>query len=494
MNIIQDNFLLLYIKIIIFFFNEYKKYFFPIYFILGIYLSINTGISHDEIHEYSNWEINTAAIKDIFHNLNNSSLLEYKDRYHGVAFNWLSKPIQFIIFKPLSSYLNINIFGAFLISKHVVTFTSFFLSGIIIYLIFNLLLNNENFSVLSTTLYYLYPYLFGHALFNPKDIPFLSTWLICTYFIIKLVKNLFDKKIISKKFLFFFSIATAFLISIRIVGLIIFLQYLIFILVLLEFKKIKINEFIKLNFKNIIFFISLVIFFTYLFNPIFWLNPYEIINSIKTMGNYSQELCTLTLGNCMPSLNLPSSYYFIWFFFKLPLIALLGLFIYPLVEKKISNKKFLKIPLLSLLITIFSILILLIIKNVSLYDEIRHIMFLIPLIFIIGLTHIYILNKKFFYISGTLTILLFAVENVSINPYQYTWLNSFSKFYNIEKKFELDYWGVSNKNLQLVIKKHYTKNTSIKSNCVYGDLYSNVFLENHGFSCFENYTKLDSAN
>ena len=180
-------------------------------------------------------------------------------------------------------------------------------------------------------------------------------------------------------------------------------------------------------------------------------------------------------------------------FFQTTSYSFIGFIYLSFSRKKISNKKFLKIPLLSLLITIFSILILLIIKNVSLYDEIRHIMFLIPLIFIIGLTHIYILNKKFFYISGTLTILLFAVENVSINPYQYTWLNSFSKFYNIEKKFELDYWGVSNKNLQLVIKKHYTKNTSIKSNCVYGDLYSNVFLENHGFSCFENYTKLDSA-
>ena len=31
-------------------------------------------------------------------------------------------------------------------------------------------------------------------------------------------------------------------------------------------------------------------------------------------------------------------------------------------------------------------------------------------------------------------------ENISINPYQYTWMNSFAKFYDINKKFEIDYF------------------------------------------------------
>ena len=44
--------------------------------------------------------------------------------------------------------------------------------------------------------------------------------------------------------------------------------------------------------------------------------------------------------------------------------------------------------------------------------------------------------------------LFFMVENFSINPYQYTWLNSFAKTNKIDKTFEVDYWGISNKNLQ----------------------------------------------
>ena len=32
-------------------------------------------------------------------------------------------------------------------------------------------------------------------------------------------------------------------------------------------------------------------------------------------------------------------------------------------------------------------------------------------------------------------------------PYQYTWLNLFSNFINVNNNFELDYWGVSGRNI-----------------------------------------------
>ena len=42
------------------------------------------------------------------------------------------------------------------------------------------------------------------------------------------------------------------------------------------------------------------------------------------MRNIQYGVCTLTLGNCMDALNLPSSYIFIWLFFKLPLLSFIG--------------------------------------------------------------------------------------------------------------------------------------------------------------------------
>ena len=61
-----------------------------IYTILGIYLSITTGISHDEHHEQLNWQVNIAAIKNFLATGNYDNLLNYKDRYHGIGFHLIN--------------------------------------------------------------------------------------------------------------------------------------------------------------------------------------------------------------------------------------------------------------------------------------------------------------------------------------------------------------------------------------------------------------------
>ena len=121
------------------------------------------------------------------------------------------------------------------------------------------------------------------------------------------------------------SLVTAFLISIRVTGILILLEYFIGLIILLNVKNINFFSFLNKNKNFFILFPIFLLFFIYIFNPIFWLNPLELINSIKWMGKYYHDVCTLTLGSCMKALNLPSSYIFIWLFFKLPIIILLGL-------------------------------------------------------------------------------------------------------------------------------------------------------------------------
>ena len=474
-------------------FNLFSISLLIIYFLAGIFLSLNTGISHDEYHEQLNWEINLNAIKDFFLSGSYDNLLNYRDRYHGIGFNILSQPFQYLIKDLVKIYLDINEYGSILISKHIVIFVLFFISGLFFYSICMIFFKDKRFALLSLFIFLSYPYLFGHSHFNPKDIPFLSFWIICTYFIFKIVKKIFDEKKISIKLIFFLSLSTSILISIRIVGLLIMLQYLIFLIVYLENKNKSFIKFINLYKKNFLAFFFFVILFTYLMNPIFWHNPQEILNSVKWMSKYQQDICTVTLGNCMKSLNLPSSYYFIWLFFKLPIFIILGFILFPLIEKKLSNNTLNKIFVYSLSISIFLILILFIIFDVSIYDEIRHIMFLIPLIFLISLNNLFLLNKKVSSYLGVMVIIFFIFENFSLNPYQYTWMNSFAKFHNINKNFEVDYWGLSNKNLYKSINRHSLENRSNKKSCVYGDLYSKVFLENLDFECFKQYSQLDSA-
>ena len=464
-----------------------------IYLIIGIFLSLNTGISHDEYHEQLNWEINLKAIKDFYETGNYKDLLEYRDRYYGIGFHFLSQPFQYLIKDYLLNYLNVNEFGSILISKHPVIFILFFISGLFFYKICLIFFNDKNFALISLFIFLLYPYFLGHSLINPKDIPFLSFWVISTYLSCKILNKLNKYEVIPIKYIVYLSISTSFLISIRIVGILILLQFLIFIITFTEIKKESFLNLIKNNIKNLFILIFTLIFFIYLLNPIFWHDPREVFNSLKWMSKYQQDVSTLTLGEYMRALNLPASYYFIWLFFKLPILIILGFFLFPFIEKKFLKNNLNKILTYSLIFTCIIILLLFILFDVAIYNEIRHVMFLIPLIFIVSLNNLYLWSKKFYYFSCVLVIIFFIIENISINPYQYTWMNSFSKFYKINKNFEVDYWGISNKSLYTSIVEHSQKNNFNKNNCVYGDLYSKVFLEKKNFKCFKIYSELDAA-
>ena len=306
-----------------------------VYTILGIYLSITTGISHDEHHEQLNWQVNIAAIKNFLATGNYDNLLNYKDRYHGIGFHLISQPLQIFIYNYVSDLNQITDYGGFIISKHAVVFLLFSISGIFFYLLSFKFSQNFNFSICASAIYLSYPYFFGHAQINPKDMPFLSIWIINSYIFLTIVESLFYQKKIKINKIVIFSFLTAFLISVRITGIIIFIEYFIGLIILFNIKKITLPIFIKNYYTIFIAYTILLLFFVYLLNPILWHSPLEIFNSIKWMGKYQQNVCTLTLGNCLKSLNLPPSYYFIWFFFKLPILVILGFLLFPFVKKNI---------------------------------------------------------------------------------------------------------------------------------------------------------------
>ena len=329
-----------------------------IYVVVGIYLSLNTGISHDEYHEQLNWEINIKAIKNFYETGTYKDLLEYKDRYHGIGFNFLSQPFQYLIKDLLLSYLDVNEYGSVLISKHLVIFTLFFISGLFFYKICLIFFNNKNFALISLFLFLLYPYFLGHSLINPKDIPFLSFWIISTFITCKILKKLYKEETVPIKYLVYLSISTSFLISIRVVGFLILLQFLIFIITFCEIKNKNFLNLLKNNIKNLIILFFNLAFFTYLLNPIFWHDPREVAKSLIWMSKYQQDVSTLTLGEYMKALNLPASYYFIWLFFKLPILIILGFFLFPLIEKKLLKNNLNKILTYSLIFTCLIILLL----------------------------------------------------------------------------------------------------------------------------------------
>ena len=437
------------------------------YFIIGLYLSVNTGITTDELTDQYNWTISFDAIKYFFgYNTDGySNLFIYKWKYHGIGFHYFSQ-IYLLITSLIVEFEEAPKEISKILLNHTLIFTTFFLSGIFAKKIVNLLINDKFFSNIFLIFYLLYPYLLGHGFYNPKDMPFLFVWILSSYTSIKIFLKIYNNDKISFLNILSLSFLTGFLFSIRITGILILMQYFITFLVTSKNTKVNFYKIIKIHYFRISIFIFLTLIFTIIFYPIFWANPLLLIDAIQMMRNTPYSVCTLTLGKCMDALNLPSSYIFIWLFFKLPLLSFIGLLLFPFIEKKIFSNSKNQIILGSISLTIVSIIFLLVFFKTNMYDELRHILFLFPLILIVTYTTIYYFSKKLTIYITFISIFIFLIQNINMYPYQYTWFNLFSNFINVNNNFEVDYWGVSGRNIAKKINSS-KKLLEHKDKCIY---------------------------
>ena len=471
--------------------NKLLIIFLFLYFIIGFYFSINTGITTDEIENLYSWTLNLNAIKDFFgfNDYGYKDLYGYLWRYKGVGFYYFSYLYLFAAELFIENN-NLPITISKVLLNHGLIFTSFFLSGIYSSKIVNIIIRDKLYSNIFLIFYLTYPYLLGHGFFNATDTPFLFAWILSTYLSIKIFLRAHEKINISYVSIFLLAFSTALLLSIRISGILIFLQYLIFLIISLNFIIELFFKLIKLYFFKIIFFIFCTSLFTFLFYPLFWKDPFLIVDSINYLRNIPYGVCTLTLGSCMDAMNLPSSYIFIWLFFKLPFLSLIAFIFFPFVEKKIFSNPLHVIILGSILTTIVLIIFLLIFFEANLYDELRHILYLIPLILVFSFSVIYLFSKKLTLTFSVITIIIFLLQNLNMYPYQYTWFNSFSNFIDINKKFEIDYWGVSGKNIAEKINKNELL-LSNSNNCIYVSPKHVIepFIEKN-FNCVKSFTSI----
>ncbi len=472
------------------YFKKNYYFIFLFFFILvGVHFSLDTGLTHDELHDFNVSVANkNFAFNFIFDKNLDTSYLAGTNKFYGSGFHYISSIIElFIVHLPQLD--EFSPLGKKLLSKHVSVFILFSISGIFLRKIIKLITKNTLHANLSSIFYLLYPYLLGHSFFNVKDIPFLTFWLICTYFLIRIIKKYFTNEIITKKHIIFLGFFTAYLLSIRVSGILIFIQYLIFILTMVNIKKLNFFNFLKKNFNKITVSLFITISFYIILQPSYWENPFLIINAISFMAQHLQTACTITLGECMKAQNLPASYLPIWFFFKTPIIILCGLIIYFKIENKISQKPLEQTILTSLALSILSILILLILFNVNLYDEIRQVMFLMPLIFIFSLSLLHFFSKKIATISILFFIIYFIFQNINIYPYNYIWINNFSHITKVQNVFELDYWGVSTKKIS-----NYLKSNNLDNDCMITNRNDAIDTLIPGDKCLIDFKKLHDKN
>jgi len=428
-----------------------KKFVIPavliVFLLVGTIASLQPGLTVDDATEQFTFRKITGATKSLFlgHVDEFRQLQSYGDRYYGIGFDLFSCPFQ-VAFQPyFTRTLGVDRETALLLGMHPAVFFLFAISVIAFYRCARFFIRERSIVVAAAGAYATYPYLFGHAMINVRDGPFMSLYLICTYLSLRLVRRHRDGKMASHRGDFVgLACATAALASIRLPGLMILVQYG-FTFGLADYSRSPDGNPKIFRWHNVVVFFAVLIPLVVLAFPALWINPLgEIFAGMRFVGWYYQPGCTLTWGQCMPAYATPS-YLLGWFVVKAPLIIFAGIAVVPLALKRLWRDRFQRVAYLTFSFGSIYVVAVIIALRAHLYDETRQLLFIYPLLFVIAVVALYSLSRRVAVVAVILSLALFLWDQVQLHPYQYVYFNEFARFVDVDRLFETDYWGTSSR-------------------------------------------------
>ena len=462
--------------------------FFAILIVIGFILHTHYGISLDEESTRYHGIVSLNYIAEFFFpnekfgfQINESiprlNLYEYK--MYGVFY-------EIIVITITELLLEIKNFSEIFYARHFANHLLFIISLISFYFLASNIFKNKLYAFLGTVILYTSPRIFAQSFYNDKDLVFLSFFIFLIFFSVKFIK----KPIYYNAFLL--GLFSAMACSIRIIGIyVIFLvAFFLIIQMLMEnkFYSKKINTLLALLFFN----------FTFLFLmwPFLWEAPIDnFIYVIKTFAKYPWDANVFYLGNFYQSEFLPWHYFFVFFLATNPLllsiIIILGIsqvayrFIKRLINieennsyKDIWRGKNEKI-FLFILVTVITPIFLILLLNSRIFNGWRHLYFLFPCLILLGIYFVDRTTLKYFKKRKTiLTIFILGIISINncynlikLHPYQYAYFNLIFER-NANQLFEIDYWGLSNKDaLTNIVKNNPEKDKIIIGVASFTNLY-----------------------
>ena len=423
-----------------------------IFTLVGVWASIHVGIAADDWPEYVTLQMNLAAILGLWSGdfAPYQALIDFGDRYYGMGFHFFSNALADVVNWFLPDTYPYSPLASKMIFWHASILLAFVGSGILVRSILMKLTKDALIASLGMVAYLLWPYLLGHGLMNVKDIPFLFAWLLCSNFAFLVLISIEggESSHTFKKYIIWLGIATGWLISIRVLGVLIFIQYFVLLGIYFFLSRNQSNIFKCISLTSILLFIGVFTLTLFLLYPILWHNPLEFLNAIQYMSHHPWQGETLTNGQLLAPKNQTYFYILMWLLVKLPIITILGLILTPfyLLKNSLEEQKSTAYPQFGfngIAYSLLLILLLLTFMKVGLYNELRQILFIFPLLFILGITALYYFNRKILIFLLILSIGSFAVDDIALYPYQYTYLNEVVRHLNIQDRFERDYFGIS---------------------------------------------------
>ncbi len=325
------------------------------------------------------------------------------------------------------------------------------------------------------------PRIFGHSMNNPKDIPFAAAFAFTLLYIIRFVRQLPRP---GSKTIVMLAIGVAAAINVR-VGGILLIAYLGLFTALsyllksdLRAKLKDMRHLMKIGLKG-----GIVAAGGYFGGLLFWpwgaqapfKNPLE---ALSEMSNFSTGIRMLFQGEHLWSDELPWYYIPKWMLIASPLVVLIGvlLFIVFVVPRLRENKT---LPILFLTFAGIFPVAYAIFKHSSLYDGMRHFLFVYPVVVALAAWGWYRLSQwkdspgLRWGVAGAvgLLVLLPAFWMFKNHPYQYLYFNELSGgAKHAYLNYEMDYWMNSTKQMSewLVANDDRIKNgeeVTVTTNC-----------------------------
>lgn len=451
---------------------------------VGSYFSLGVGLSWDERVEQQTFAKALIAIgQGLSGDYKYYDINDWGDRYYGIGFYLPFYLIHRSFVGLIISGYGVSLDTAILLSRHLAVFWFFAFSCLIVSRIVYLLTDNLRYAYVIAIAYFICPYFLGHGMTNVKDAPFACVWLISLCLLLGLVKSLMENNRVSKGAIIALTLSLGWLITIRLSGILFFVPLLIgFIILICQGGGLKTRKLTPPSgpfnllwrsknrvFTNISFVLcSLIVFVTILY-PVAWQDPSELFKAVRYMSKHPWGGCTLTYGDCIVGGDFLYAYIPAWLIVKLPIAALLGVVLMPIAffTSSFKDKSNARKLLLLVMLSAFLIPAVLVLKRSVLYDELRQILFVVSMFFIVGSVSFFYISKRLAMVFFIFSIFVFAIDNVKVYPYQLSWFNEPSRAFVLNGKYETDYWGSGLASLAGYMNRHDDIFSDV--NCIYAD-------------------------
>lgn len=360
---------------------------------------------------------------------------------HGVAYDLPLVILEFVF--GISEDVHIYQMRTF------VNFLVFVMGTYAIFLMARRRLSSVNLALLASVFFVFSPRIFAAGFFSPSDMVFLSFFALGVNFCIRFLESSTWKNAVLAGLICGYST------DIRLLGIIIFP----IVIALYVVQKVWDEDKKNFRLRPLLYFVGSGMVSIYLFFPYLWEDPiFRFFEVFQSLSRYNWGGENLYFGDFISASSLPWHYIPVWIAITTPILILalfsIGLFVMAKDLVVQRERRFERIQDLLFLGLCFGPVAMVIFLKSTLYDSWRHLYFIYPFLIIIatiGWARVSSEKKKLrfvhpFKISVTaIALLQIGVWMIANNPNQNLYFNSLAGSEKLEKKWEMDYSGLSNK-------------------------------------------------